>query len=104
MAKIMVTNTTETKGSVEALLVETGEQRDRRDRRLMPAARRVELVGAWRASGLTQAGFARREGLNYFSFAAWVQAARLESAVAGFGFAGVCPVRASAGRHGVARK
>ena len=74
----MVTNTTETKGRAEALLVETGEKRDRLGRRITPAARRVEMVAAWRESGLTQAGFARREGINYSSFAAWVQAARLQ--------------------------
>ena len=66
----MVTNTT-----VE--LVETGEQRDRIGRRITPTARRAELVAAWRASGLTQAAFARREGIIYSSFAAWVQAERL---------------------------
>jgi len=65
----MVTNTT-----VE--LVETGEQRDRIGRRITPAARRAELVAAWRASGLTQASFARAEGLTYSSFASWVQAER----------------------------
>lgn len=69
----MVTNTT-----VE--LVETGEQRDRIGRRITPAARRAELVAAWRASGLTQTAFARREGIIYSSFASWVQAARLPSA------------------------
>ena len=67
----MVTNTT-----VTTELVETGEQRDRIGRKITPAARRAELVAAWRESGLTQAGFARREGVTYSSFAAWVQAAR----------------------------
>ena len=76
----MVTNTTERNAGAEALLVETGETRDRLGRRITPAARRVELVAAWRESGLTQAGFARREGINYSSFASWVQAARLQSA------------------------
>jgi hypothetical protein len=69
----MVTNTT-----VE--LVETGEQRDRIGRRITPAARRAELVAAWRASGLTQAAFTRREGIIYSSFASWVQADRLRPA------------------------
>lgn len=67
----MVTNATLTTD-----LVETGERRDRIGRRITPAARRDELVEAWRASGLTQAEFARREGIIYSSFAAWVQAAR----------------------------
>ncbi|MEJ1974149.1 MAG: hypothetical protein WDM96_17340 [Lacunisphaera sp.] len=68
----MVTNTT-----VTTELVETGEKRDRIGRRITPAGRRAELVAAWRSSGLTQAAFARREGIIYSSFAAWVQAERL---------------------------
>lgn len=67
----MVTNTT-----TAMELVETGEKRDRIGRRITPAARRAELVGAWRSSGLTQAAFARAEGITYSSFAAWVQAER----------------------------
>lgn len=69
----MVTNTTAT---TETELVETGERRDRLGRRITPAARRTELVTAWRVSGQTQAAFARREGIKYSSFAAWVQAER----------------------------
>jgi transposase-like protein len=72
----MVTNTTELKASAEALLVETGEKRDRIGRRITPGFRRAELVAAWQSSGLTQAEFARKEGIIYSSFAAWVQAAR----------------------------
>ena len=67
----MVTNTTATME-----LVETGEKRDRVGRRITPAARREELVGAWQRSGLTQAEFARREGVRYPTFASWVQQAR----------------------------
>ena len=57
-------------------LVDTGEKRDARGRRLTPAARRAELVAAWRQSGLTQAAFARREGVKYPTFATWVQEVR----------------------------
>jgi len=64
----MVTTTTE--------LIETGEQRDSRGRKRTPARRRDELVRAWRSSGLTQAQFARREGLKYPTFAHWVQESR----------------------------
>jgi transposase-like protein len=71
----MVTNTTE---AME--LVETGERRDRLGRKITPADRRAELVALWRQSGLTQAAFARREGIIYSSFAAWVQAERRVSA------------------------
>ena len=67
----MVTNTTCT-----TEVVETGETRDRIGRRITPGPRREELVAAWQASGLTQAEFARREGIIYSSFAARVQAAR----------------------------
>jgi transposase-like protein len=67
----MVTNTTAT-----TELVETGERRDLRGRRITPAVRRAELVAAWRQSGLTQAAFARREGVRYPTFASWVQQAR----------------------------
>lgn len=67
----MVTNTTLT-----TELVETGEKRDRIGRKITPGPRRAELVAAWQGSGLTQAEFARREGIIYSSFAAWVQVAR----------------------------
>lgn len=59
-----------------AELVETGETRDQLGRKITPAARREELVAAWRQSGLTQAAFARREGVRYPTFASWVQQAR----------------------------
>lgn len=67
----MVTNTTLT-----TEIVETGEKRDRIGRKIRPEPRRAELVAAWQGSGLTQAEFARREGIIYSSFAAWVQADR----------------------------
>jgi len=67
----MVTNTTQT-----TEVVETGELRDRLGRTITPSARRAELVGEWRASGLTQAAFARREGINYTTFCSWVQERR----------------------------
>lgn len=58
-------------------LIDTGETRDQRGRKLTPRPRRAELVAAWRQSGLTQAEFARREGVRYPTFASWVQQARL---------------------------
>jgi hypothetical protein len=67
----MVTNTT---AAME--VVDTGEKRDGRGRRITPAGRRKELVIAWRRSGLTQAEFARREAINYTTFCAWVQQSR----------------------------
>jgi transposase-like protein len=59
-----------------AELVERGEKRDRLGRKLTPASRRKALVAAWQQSGLTQAAFARREGVRYPTFASWVQPAR----------------------------
>lgn len=53
-------------------VVETGEKRDRVGRKITPASGREELVGAWRRSGLTQAEFARQEGVRYPTFASWV--------------------------------
>ncbi len=57
-------------------LIETGEKRDVLGRRHTPAERRSELLAAYRASGLTQSAFARREGLRYSTFCTWVQAER----------------------------
>ena len=67
----MVTNTTAT-----TELVETGEKRDTLGRRHTPAERRAELLAAYRASGLTQSAFARREGVRYSTFCTWAQAER----------------------------
>jgi len=67
----MQTNTT---GTME--IVDMGEKRDQRGRRRMPASRREELVARWRESGLTQAAFARREGINYTTFCSWVHQGR----------------------------
>lgn len=60
----MVTTTTE--------LIDNGEKRDQRGRRISGVERRAEAVSAWRESGLTMAAFARREGIAYSTFAGWV--------------------------------
>jgi transposase-like protein len=70
----MVTTTTE--------LIDTGEKRDRRGRRISSAERRAEAVQAWRGSGLTMAAFARREGVGYSTFAGWVLKAPRKRAAA----------------------
>ena len=70
------------RSAITTEVIETGEQRDKRGRRMTPMARRVELVEAWRRSGLTQAAFARREGLRYPTFAGWVQTLRTQAAPA----------------------
>ena len=67
----MVTNTT---AATETELVETGEKHDTLGRRHTPAERRAELLAAYRASGLTQSAFARREGVRYSTFCTWAQA------------------------------
>ena len=59
-------------GTTQALLVETGDKRDGRGHRIATLARRAELVSEYRRSGLTMAGFARRESLAYSTFAGWV--------------------------------
>jgi len=66
-------------GTIVADVVETGERRDTRGRRMTPAERRRQLVQAYRASGLTMAGFARRERINYATFAGWVAKASREA-------------------------
>jgi|WetSurMetagenome_2_1015567.scaffolds.fasta_scaffold124560_1 hypothetical protein len=63
------------KHAITTEVIDTGEQRDRCGRRMTPRSRRAEYVEAWRRSGMTQAAFARREGLRYPTFAQWVQQA-----------------------------
>ena len=60
-------------GAAHTELIETGDKRDGRGRRLVTRERRAELVAAYRESGLTQAAFARREGVKYTTFTYWVQ-------------------------------
>lgn len=71
---------TTTTGTTE--LIDTGERRDTLGRVVMPKERRQELVIAWRASGLTQAAFAKGEGVRYSTFAHWVQQAKKKVPVA----------------------
>lgn len=59
-------------GAITAEVIETGEKRDQRGHRVTPVARRAELVREYQQSGLTQAEFARREGIKYATFAGWV--------------------------------
>lgn len=59
-------------GAITAELVETGDKRDTRGRRVTTAERRAQLVQTYHASGMTMAGFARREAIKYSTFAHWV--------------------------------
>lgn len=62
-------------------MIDTGERRDTLGRVVVPRERRQELVNAWRTSGLTQAAFAKREGVRYSTFAHWVQQATKKAPV-----------------------
>ena len=67
----MVTNTT---GAVS--VVETGRKRDTVGRRIVTVAERMALLESYRQSGLTQKAFAKREGVNFSTLAAWLQGRR----------------------------
>lgn len=62
-------------GTIVAEVVEEAE-RDARGRRRVSAQQRAEYVRAYAESGLSQAAFAKREGLSYPTFAHWVQKAK----------------------------
>jgi transposase-like protein len=62
-------------------LVPSYEKRDAAGRRIIDRARRGQLLAAYEQSGLTQAGFARQEGLNAQTFSTWVQERRRTSGV-----------------------
>jgi transposase-like protein len=53
-------------------LIETGEKRDGRGRKIRPADHRAEYVRTYQSSGLTMAAFARRESIAYSTLAGWV--------------------------------
>ena len=59
-------------GAIEPLVVDNGDRRDGRGRKITTAERRAEAVREWRSSGMTMASFARREGIGYSTFAGWV--------------------------------
>jgi transposase-like protein len=57
--------------TTSAELIDREVKRDERGRRITPAARRGELVAAYRSSGMTMDQFARREGINRYTLAKW---------------------------------
>jgi transposase-like protein len=59
-------------GAIVTEVVDVGEKRDSRGRRVFPSAERRKLIGAFHASRMTMAEFARREGINYSTMAGWV--------------------------------
>ena len=66
---------------ITADLVGDETKRDTKGRRITPKQRREELLNEYEQSGLTQAAFARRAGVNYPTFASWVQGRRERAAV-----------------------
>ena len=62
-------------GTITAEVVDTGEKRDGRGRRVMARAQRMALIETYRASGMSMAAFARRERINYTTFAGWMNRA-----------------------------
>lgn len=60
--------------------LEIGKQ-DERGRRIADDAEKEKLLVAFAASGMTQRAFARREGINYFTFATWLRKKRLAAMV-----------------------
>jgi hypothetical protein len=59
-------------GANLAELVDTGEKRDGRGRRIVAVKEREALLGAYRKSGLTQRAFAQQEGVNYYTLVEWL--------------------------------
>ena len=62
--------------------VDTGEKRDGRGRRMVPAKERAALIEAYGKSGMTQRAFAQREGINYYTFIDWLQRVRARGVMA----------------------
>ncbi len=77
---------------ITADLVVDETKRDSKGRRITPKARREELLAAYEQSGLTQAAFARREGVKYQTFATWVSEGRRHATAVGLSKS-VVPVR-----------
>ena len=70
---------------ITAELMDEARKRDARGRKIATPERRAELLATFDGSGLTQRAFARREGVNFHTFVAWLQrrrSARTSSATA----------------------
>jgi hypothetical protein len=66
--------------AISTELVETGEKRDARGRKIADKARRAELLVAYDACRLTQKAFARQEGIKFYTLAYWLKVRRREQA------------------------
>lgn len=53
-------------------VVDKGEKKDACGRRIVRLEEREALIGAYERSGLTQKAFARREGIKFCTFTAWL--------------------------------
>ena len=67
---------------IKTEVVDDRQKRDTRGRKIVAAERRVELLAAYDASGLTQSAFARREGINLHTLVAWLGRRRSEGVAA----------------------
>jgi transposase-like protein len=75
--------------TIHAEIEQEGERRDRRGRRLASPERWRELVAEYEGSGLTQGEFARRQGIKYPTFVAWLGRIRRGAGLAAPRFAEV---------------
>lgn len=62
--------------TLQTEVVDTGERRDVRGRKLVTAEEKVALLGEYQRSGLTQRAFAERRGIKYCTFTSWVAGTR----------------------------
>jgi transposase-like protein len=70
--------------ALTAEVVQSGERRDKRGRRIAAAEERAALIAAYEKSGLTQRAFAEREGVKFCTFTAWLTRHRRGNAKASF--------------------
>jgi len=66
--------------AISTELVETGEKRDTRGRRIADKARKAELLAGFDGCRLTQKAFARQEGIKYHTLVYWLKLRRKERA------------------------
>ncbi len=66
--------------TITTQLLQDATKRGGDGRRMTPPERQAELLAEYEASGLSMAGFARREGLKYPTFASWVKKCAAQSA------------------------
>jgi transposase-like protein len=59
--------------AVQTEVVTLERTRDAKGRRLFKKETRERLLAEYDANGLTQAAFARREGIKYMTFVTWLQ-------------------------------